>query len=56
MATMHRNQAKFPLLLPLELMEAVQTEAQDSDRSISAVIRVALRQYFNTIKQPQDAA
>ncbi len=54
MATMHRNQARFPLLLPLELMEAVQTEAELSDRSVSAVIRVALRQYFTVPKQPQD--
>ncbi|MBD2308585.1 CopG family transcriptional regulator [Chroococcidiopsis sp. FACHB-1243] len=48
MASMHRNQAKFPLLLPLDLMEAVQKEAQHSDRSVSAVIRVALRHYFAT--------
>lgn len=56
MATMHRNQARFPLLLPLDLMEAVQKEAQQSDRSVSAVIRVALRHYFATASQPVDVA
>ena len=53
---MHRNQAKFPLLLPVDLMEAVQKEAQQSDRSVSAVIRVALKHYFTTTSHPQDAS
>lgn len=49
MAVMHRNQAKFPILLPVELLEAAQKEAQQSDRSVSAVVRVALRRYLTTL-------
>lgn len=52
MATMHFNQARFPLLLPVELMEVVKAEARQKDIPMSAVIREALRQYYTT--QAQD--
>lgn len=53
MATKHHNQARFPLLLPLDLMEVIKKEAELSDRSLSAVVRIALKHYYTTVKQPQ---
>jgi hypothetical protein len=56
MASMHRKQARLPILLPPELLEAVQQEAHQTDRNMCAVVRVALRHYFSSKGQTSDAA